>query len=405
MASGPSKHGRQYRVEWRFDGRKQRHHRSDFDEALTAKLFIESLGGKIRDTDAVLTTGEFLTMEIAQPAVAAVRERRARARTFGSVAQEMIAAKVVGERISDRTEEIYARYLRLEMARHAERDVASFTQDDLHKERARLTKLTKADGTKRFGASTVSGYLGFMMGVLYFAYRNGMISTNPCAGFKYDRSPNRARARRFLERHEYETLLKAAGDDEQTRLMLRVMACTGMRISELLALVVDKCVLATAKPFIKVDYQWVSLSSGARRIEAPKMLSTGDITIPPDLAEELIAFIGQRGRVTEKLDDGTPADWVFTTPTYGRPWRDGNWRADVWNPLIKRAKELGFPADVNPTPHDLRHSHGSWLLNAGRPIEAVSKRLRHRSIVTTVKIYHHVSGNVEDQIIDDLRGL
>ena len=40
--------------------------------------------------------------------------------------------------------------------------------------------------------------------------------------------------------------------------------------------------------------------------------------------------------------------------------------------------------------HDLRHTHASFLLNAGTPANVVQSRLGHQSIATTVDIYGHV---------------
>ena len=38
--------------------------------------------------------------------------------------------------------------------------------------------------------------------------------------------------------------------------------------------------------------------------------------------------------------------------------------------------------------HGLRHAHATGLLEAGVPIEVVSKRLRHADISTTLGLYH-----------------
>lgn len=40
--------------------------------------------------------------------------------------------------------------------------------------------------------------------------------------------------------------------------------------------------------------------------------------------------------------------------------------------------------------HDLRHSHASWLINNGVNIVAVSKRLGHKDITTTLNTYTHL---------------
>lgn len=56
--------------------------------------------------------------------------------------------------------------------------------------------------------------------------------------------------------------------------------------------------------------------------------------------------------------------------------------------------------------HDLRHSHASFLIAAGVPIIAVSKRLGHSSINITLDTYAHLLERTESEMvstIDDIR--
>ena len=57
-------------------------------------------------------------------------------------------------------------------------------------------------------------------------------------------------------------------------------------------------------------------------------------------------------------------------------------------------KRLSKKVNAKVTPHLLRHTHATELLRAGMSIEIVAKRLGHRSIDTTKKIYEHL--NAED---------
>jgi integrase len=41
------------------------------------------------------------------------------------------------------------------------------------------------------------------------------------------------------------------------------------------------------------------------------------------------------------------------------------------------------------TPHDLRRTAGSWMLQRGVPIEVVSRMLGHASKATTERVYAH----------------
>ena len=46
--------------------------------------------------------------------------------------------------------------------------------------------------------------------------------------------------------------------------------------------------------------------------------------------------------------------------------------------------------DNNITPYSLRHTHTSYLLSKGIPIEYISKRLGHATISQTLDTYSHL---------------
>lgn len=50
--------------------------------------------------------------------------------------------------------------------------------------------------------------------------------------------------------------------------------------------------------------------------------------------------------------------------------------------------------------HDFRHSHATFLLSEGAPITAISKRLGHRDISTTMNTYSHLIPSDEDKVIN-----
>jgi len=54
------------------------------------------------------------------------------------------------------------------------------------------------------------------------------------------------------------------------------------------------------------------------------------------------------------------------------------------------------------TVHDLRHSHGTWLINNGVNVVAVSKRLGHKEISTTLNIYTHLLESTDNQMIEKI---
>ena len=52
--------------------------------------------------------------------------------------------------------------------------------------------------------------------------------------------------------------------------------------------------------------------------------------------------------------------------------------------------------------HDLRHSHASYLISKNVNIVAVSKRLGHFSIQTTLDTYTHLLHETNDKLLEVL---
>ena len=57
---------------------------------------------------------------------------------------------------------------------------------------------------------------------------------------------------------------------------------------------------------------------------------------------------------------------------------------------------MGLEND-NITPYSLRHTHTSYLLSKGLPIEYISKRLGHASISITLETYSHLLEEHKEQ--------
>jgi len=47
--------------------------------------------------------------------------------------------------------------------------------------------------------------------------------------------------------------------------------------------------------------------------------------------------------------------------------------------------------------HDLRHTHGTMLLEAGEPAKIGQDRLGHAQVTTTLDTYSHVSADLQDR--------
>lgn len=90
--------------------------------------------------------------------------------------------------------------------------------------------------------------------------------------------------------------------------------------------------------------------------------------------------------------DGIDSDYLFTTLYGSEPNAKATpLRYSAVKSLFARlSKKVG----TQITPHMFRHTHATELLRAGMSLDMVAKRLGHRSVETTKKIYEHL--NAED---------
>jgi hypothetical protein len=121
--------------------------------------------------------------------------------------------------------------------------------------------------------------------------------------------------------------------------------------------------------------------------------SAGDIAID---AETISILQAHRARQNEeRLAAGelwTDSGLVFTDEL-GRPLHPET--------VLRRFQRLAVQAGLRPCRlHSLRHAYASALLDAGVPLEAISKRLRHAGISVTNDLYLHLTGKLDREIAD-----
>ncbi len=217
-----------------------------------------------------------------------------------------------------------------------------------------------------YAKSSVARRLASLRSFFKFAQREGKCDSNPA---KPLRNPRRERKLpHYLTNHEVGILLSAPPTSDpmgyRDRAILETMYSAGLRVSELVGINLDdldledglvrirgkgkKERLAQLGSFaVKAIHQWMK-----RREPAAKL--------PPKIGSPL--FLNRFGtRITTR---------------------------SIARMLDKYLKITGL--DIRTSPHTLRHSFATHLLDRGADIRSVQELLGHKSLVTT-QIYTHVS--------------
>jgi len=218
-------------------------------------------------------------------------------------------------------------------------------------------------GGKPYAASTIARTLVSVRGLHRFLVREGLASGDPSTEVTGPR-PKRPLPK-ALRLEQIERLLAApAGDTPaalRDRAMLELLYAAGLRISELVDLDVDDA---------DVRARTVRCFGKGRK---ERIVPFGALA-----GAALEAWL-VRGRPA--LGPSTPA--LFCNGRGGRLTRQGGWK------IVKRhADRAGLEDDVSP--HTLRHSFATHLIDGGADVRVVQELLGHASVNTT-QIYTLVS--------------
>lgn len=217
-----------------------------------------------------------------------------------------------------------------------------------------------------YAKTTIARRLASLRSFFRFGQREGWTKSNPA---KPLRNPRKARALpHFLSSEEIERLLSAPSTEDslgmRDRAILEVLYSAGLRVSELAGL----------------NSGDLDFSGGTLRVRGKgrreRIAPVGSFA-----ASALKAWLALR-RLSPREKGGLEAP-VFVNK-FGRRLTTRS----VGRMLEKHLQTSGL--DHRTTPHTLRHSFATHLLDRGADIRSVQELLGHKSLVTT-QIYTHVS--------------
>jgi site-specific recombinase XerD len=252
------------------------------------------------------------------------------------------------------------------------------------------------------GRRTVAQRLAALRSFYRYATREDLVAGNPLAALPTPRQPRRLPA--VLSIAETERLIEAAGEEGdwapagtsravlESALALRDVAiletayAAGLRIGELAALSIGSVDLRRGEVRVvgKGKKERVSLLGRPARAALQAYIDRGR---PVLVGRAAASSAGKRG------GDGDPGSQDAAPPPdtgtmflnhHGTPLgaRGMRWR------LERLRVAAGLPEGVSP--HTLRHSFATHLLDGGADLRVVQELLGHESLATT-QIYTHVS--------------
>jgi integrase len=222
--------------------------------------------------------------------------------------------------------------------------------------------------------------LRLLRSILEVARQDGRIHQNPALGVSAGRIPERER-HRYLTAQEVQTLAAACGDQGD---VVTLLACTGLRWSELVGLRVKDIDLTARRLYVRRAAPEVE----GRIVIGPPKTRAGIRTVPlPQVVVDIF-----KGRITGR----EPDEPAVASPN-GAMLRSNNWRRHThWNKALTKTELAPL------TIHDLRHTYASLARKSGADLRYVQKTMGHSTPTVTANIYSDLYADELDQVATNL---
>jgi integrase/recombinase XerC len=218
----------------------------------------------------------------------------------------------------------------------------------------------------QYAKTTIARRLACLRSLFKFTTREGLTSSNPAKAL---RTPRIGRSLpKFLGAGQIEQLLDAppASDNlgVRDRAIIETMYSAGLRVAELVGLNIDDWDRSANVIRVRGKGRKERIAPIGKYAAAAldRWLEVRENSPKASAADQKAVFLNRFGR-------------KLTTRSVGR--------------MIERHRKTTMPG-VAATPHTLRHTFATHLLDGGADLRAVQEMLGHKSLTTT-QIYTHVS--------------
>jgi integrase/recombinase XerC len=220
---------------------------------------------------------------------------------------------------------------------------------------------------QNYTKSTTARKLATLRSFYKFLIRRGMVSVNPLSTIRTPKQEKRLP--KCLDLEQVQKLLDAPGDGDllsaRDKAMLEVLYSSGIRVSEL----------------VELEMQDLDLQEGVLRVKG-KGRKDRLTPIGSQAIKAVQRYFELRGQDT-RSQHSTHATRVFLNK-HGEPLSTRSVRRKLDKYLVQAGLDPGI------SPHTLRHSFATHLLNNGADLRSVQELLGHQSLSTT-QIYTHLT--------------
>ena len=225
-----------------------------------------------------------------------------------------------------------------------------------------------------YSKATMARKLATLRSFFKFCNRRGMTQNNPMITIRTPKQEKRLP--KFMSEDQIVKLLQTPRDSDvlgaRDKAMLECMYSTGIRVSELVGLNLED---------IDFTGQMIRVRGKGKKERLSPMGQTAVVAIQK--------YLAMRGGVVK---DAMPTGALFVNK-HGQRLSTRSVRRKLDKYLI----EAGLDPDISP--HTLRHSFATHMLNHGADLRSVQELLGHQSLSTT-QIYTHLTTSHVKQAYD-----
>ncbi len=227
-----------------------------------------------------------------------------------------------------------------------------------------IVNFIESEKQRELSENSISRCLVTIKMLYKFMVMEGNISVNPMS------SINTLKLRKYLPEvlhyNAIEEMLRAPNNDKlgiRDKAMLELMYATGARVSEVASIKVS---------WINFDYGFIRCQGKGSKQRIVPMGS--------EAAKAIRRYLQEVRPLLLKVEDDEPLLFLSRT---GKKLR----RENIWSLVKKYAMKAGIRSNISP--HTLRHSFATHLLEGGADLRSVQEMLGHSNISTT-QVYTHV---------------